>query len=145
MVETEEDLQQVDPTRHTHLYSQTTKSLGGLRHIAARLEEHMAEGVEFTSFDTICRSVAHRVDNLRMFARKHDAVVFVAGRKSSNGKFLYDECRAVNPRTMFISGVDELDVPALRDASSIGICGATSTPRWLMEQVKEKINSYEDK
>lgn len=146
VVETEEDLQQIDPSCRTHLYSQTTKSLDGLRHIAAKLEEHMAEGVEFTSFDTICRSVAHRVDNLRMFARRHDAVVFVAGRKSSNGKFLYDECRAVNPRTIFISGVDELDVTELKDASSIGICGATSTPRWLMEQVKEKINeSYEDK
>ncbi|MBD5294307.1 MAG: 4-hydroxy-3-methylbut-2-enyl diphosphate reductase [Bacteroides sp.] len=139
VVETEADLAKVDPTRTTHLYSQTTKSLNGLRDIAAKLGEHLSENVEFHTFDTICRSVAHRVDNLREFARSHDAIIFVAGRKSSNGKFLFDECRAVNPRTQFISGPDELDLSLLEGAESIGICGATSTPRWLMERVKEKI------
>ncbi|MBD5361587.1 MAG: 4-hydroxy-3-methylbut-2-enyl diphosphate reductase [Bacteroides sp.] len=139
VVETEADLAKVDPNRTTHLYSQTTKSLNGLRDIAAKLGEHLSENVEFHTFDTICRSVAHRVDNLREFARSHDAIIFVAGRKSSNGKFLFDECRAVNPRTQFISGPDELDLSLLEGAESIGICGATSTPRWLMERVKEKI------
>ncbi|MDE6427567.1 MAG: 4-hydroxy-3-methylbut-2-enyl diphosphate reductase [Muribaculaceae bacterium] len=108
VVETEADLAKVDPNRTTHLYSQTTKSLNGLRDIAAKLGEHLSDNVEFHTFDTICRSVAHRVDNLREFARSHDAIIFVAGRKSSNGKFLFDECRAVNPRTQFISGPDEL-------------------------------------
>lgn len=139
VVETEADLDKVDPNLTTHLYSQTTKSLNGLRDIAAKLGEHLSESVEFHTFDTICRSVAHRVDNLREFARSHDAIVFVAGRKSSNGKFLFDECRAVNPHTQFISGPDELDLALLEGAQSIGICGATSTPRWLMERVKEKI------
>ena len=139
VVETEADLAKVDPNRTTHLYSQTTKSLNGLRDIAAKLGEHLSDNVEFHTFDTICRSVAHRVDNLREFARSHDTIIFVAGRKSSNGKFLFDECRAVNPRTQFISGPDELDLSLLEGAESIGICGATSTPRWLMERVKEKI------
>lgn len=139
VVETEADLAKVNPNLTTHLYSQTTKSLTGLRDIASKLGDHLSENVEFHTFDTICRSVAHRVDNLREFARSHDAIVFVAGRKSSNGKFLFDECRAVNPRTQFISGPDELDLSLLSGAQSIGICGATSTPRWLMERVKEKI------
>lgn len=140
VVETPSDLSQVNPDRTTHLYSQTTKSLDGLRHIADELGGMLSDDVEFHSFDTICRSVAHRVDNLREFAGSHDAIVFVAGRKSSNGKFLFDECKAVNSRTQFISGPAELDMDLLADASSIGICGATSTPRWLMEQVKERIS-----
>lgn len=139
VVETEADLANVDPSRPTHLYSQTTKSLSGLREMSQRLENHLDPGVSFHSFDTICRSVAHRVDHLRDFARRHDAIVFVAGRKSSNGRFLYDECRAVNPNTIFISSVDELDPALLGSARSVGICGATSTPRWLMEQVSDKL------
>lgn len=139
VVETEADLAKVDPNKTTHLYSQTTKSLTGLKHIADKLGEYLSADIEFHTFDTICRSVAHRVENLREFARSHDAIVFVAGRKSSNGKFLFDECRAVNPRTQFISGSDELDLSLLEGAQSIGICGATSTPRWLMERVKENI------
>lgn len=139
VVETESDLEKVNRNLTTHLYSQTTKSLNGLRHIAEELASMLSPDVEFHSFDTICRSVAHRVDNLKEFAQGHDAIVFVAGRKSSNGKFLFDECKAVNPRTQFISGPDELDMKQLCGATSIGICGATSTPRWLMEQVKERI------
>ena len=139
VVETEADLVKVNPKLTTHLYSQTTKSLDGLKLIGAELGKHLSPEVEFHSFDTICRSVAHRVDNLRDFASCHDAIVFVAGRKSSNGKFLFDECRAANPRTLFISAPDELDVKLLDGATSVGICGATSTPRWLMEQVKERI------
>ncbi len=140
VVENPSDLTKVNPNQTTHLYSQTTKSLNGLRHIAEELGSMLSENVEFHSFDTICRSVAHRVDNLREFAKAHDAIVFVAGRKSSNGKFLFDECKAVNPHTQFISGPAELDMSLLADAKSIGICGATSTPRWLMEQVKERIS-----
>ena len=106
VVETEADLRKLNPNQTTHLYSQTTKSLTGLRHIARELAAYLSPEVEFHSFDTICRSVAHRVDNLKEFAQGHDAIVFVAGRKSSNGKFLFDECKAVNPRTQFISGPD---------------------------------------
>lgn len=139
VVETVEDLQKVDPTQPTHLYSQTTKSLRGLQQMSQSLREHIRPETECKTFDTICRSVAHRVENLRLFAREHDAIIFVAGAKSSNGKFLFEECRAVNPRTIFISGKDQLDLTAIRGASNIGICGATSTPRWLMEEVRTLI------
>lgn len=139
VVETVEDLQKVDPTQPTHLYSQTTKSLRGLQQMSQSLREHIRSETECKTFDTICRSVAHRVENLRLFAREHDAIIFVAGAKSSNGKFLFEECRAVNPRTIFISGKDQLDLTAIRGASNIGICGATSTPRWLMEEVRTLI------
>lgn len=142
IVETEADLNSVDTGRTTLLYSQTTKSLDGLRHMSDRLRERMAPGVTFRSFDTICRSVAHRVEKLREFARMHDVIIFVAGRKSSNGHFLYEECKAVNPRTHFISGASELEPALLDGASAIGICGATSTPRWLMEQVRDLIEQY---
>lgn len=139
IVETEADLDAIDTTRTTHLYSQTTKSIDGLRHMSQCLQARMAQGVTFRSFDTICRSVANRVEKLRAFARRHDAIIFVAGRKSSNGRFLYEECRAENPRTHFISAISELQTLNLSHAQTIGICGATSTPRWLMEQVRDKI------
>lgn len=140
VVENDCDLAAVDSSRPTYLYSQTTKSLHGLKHMSELLAAKMDCGVEFKTFDTICRSVAHRVEKLRRFAQNHDVVIFVAGRKSSNGKFLYEECRAENPRTHFISAACELNDEWLAEAGSIGICGATSTPRWLMEQVSNHIN-----
>lgn len=141
VVESEEDLAAVDPSRPTRLYSQTTKSVDGLHHIEQALERRMNPGVEFQSFDTICRSVANRVEKLRDFARTHDVIIFVAGRKSSNGRFLYEKCKAENPRTYFISTAAEFDRATVNDAESIGICGATSTPRWLMEQVRDIIEN----
>lgn len=141
VVETEEDLDKVDATVPTHLYSQTTKSLSGLKHMSESLRRHIRPEVECQTFDTICRSVAHRVDNLRLFALGHDAIIFVAGEKSSNGKFLFEECKAVNPNTIFISGKHQLDLTKVKDATNIGICGATSTPRWLMEEVRTIIEN----
>ncbi len=141
VVETEADIAAIDPSQPTRLYSQTTKSLSGLHHISDALQRHMNPGVSFDSFDTICRSVARRVDSLRTFAQNHDAIVFVAGRKSSNGRFLFEECSAVNPNTIFITAPSELDPAQLASAHSIGICGATSTPRWLMEAVRDKLLS----
>lgn len=140
VVETPDDLNYVDPSKPTLLYSQTTKSLDGLRQISNHLALRMNPGVEFSSFDTICRSVANRVDKLREFARVHDIILFVAGRKSSNGHFLFERCRAENPQTIFLSTAAEITREAIDGAESIGICGATSTPRWLMEQVRDKIN-----
>ncbi len=142
VVETPADLDAVDPARPTLLYSQTTKSLDGLRQISDHLARRMNPGVEFSSFDTICRSVANRVDKLREFARAHDVIIFVAGRKSSNGHFLFERCRDENPRTIFISSAAEMTPDLVGDAKSVGICGATSTPRWLMEQVRDIINSF---
>lgn len=142
VVETSDDLSSVDPSRPTLLYSQTTKSLDGLRQISDHLARRMNPGVEFSSYDTICRSVANRVDKLREFARSHDIILFVAGRKSSNGHFLFERCRDENPQTIFISSAAEITREAINTAHTIGICGATSTPRWLMEQVRDKINDF---
>lgn len=139
VVETTADLDRVDLSRPTHLYSQTTKSIDGLRAMTAEISARMPANVEFKAFDTICRSVAHRVDKLRDFARTHSLILFVSGKKSSNGKFLFTECQKVNSNTQLISNEAEIQPQWLTAADSIGICGATSTPRWLMERVRDKI------
>lgn len=140
VVEDMAGLDRIDFTRDIALYSQTTKSLEGFRAIIDEIERRKAPGVRFESFDTICRRVSNRVGHLRDFASTHDVVLFVAGSKSSNGKILYNHCREVNPRTYLISNASHLDSAWLDGASSVGICGATSTPRWLMEQVSERVN-----
>ena len=97
---------------------------------------------DFEYFDTICRQVANRIPQLVHFVSQYDLVFFVAGEKSSNGKALYEECRKANPNTQFISRFEDIDATLLQTAASIGICGATSTPRWLMEEIAGKIKSY---
>ncbi len=141
VVESVADLDRVDFTRPVALYSQTTKPISGLREISAEIERRMEPGVSFESYDTICRQVANRVEKLQHFAREHDAVIFVAGKKSSNGKVLYANCQEVNAQTYLVSNPDEIQPEWLQGAETIGVCGATSTPRWLMEQVKEKIEN----
>ncbi|RMG71814.1 MAG: 4-hydroxy-3-methylbut-2-enyl diphosphate reductase [Bacteroidetes bacterium] len=121
------------------LFSQTTKSTK----LLYQLKEKMSEKFEdFTFNDTICRQVSNREPELRKFSEKHDVIVFVAGKKSSNGKALFSTCQSVNPRAYFISDVAELELSWLAGASSIGICGATSTPMWLMEQVAQHIDAH---
>lgn len=130
----------IDFRRNTYLYSQTTKSLDEYHKIIDYFREHIADGFTFQSFDTICRQVANRMDNIRDFASRHDLIVFVSGRKSSNGKVLYNECLQVNQRSYHIEGPDEFDLAWLSpEIRTIGICGATSTPKWLMEQCRDKI------
>ncbi len=131
----------IDFNRDIFLYSQTTKSLDEYQRIIEYCENHIAEGCTFQSFDTICRQVANRMDNIREFAIKHDLVLFVSGKKSSNGKVLYNECLKVNPNTYLIEEPAEIQADWLKDVSSVGICGATSTPKWLMEQCAEEIKS----
>lgn len=131
----------IDFNRDIFLYSQTTKSLDEYQRIIEYCEKHIAEGCTFQSFDTICRQVANRMDNIREFAIKHDLVLFVSGKKSSNGKVLYNECLKVNPNTYLIEEPAEIQKEWLKDVSSVGICGATSTPKWLMEQCAEEIKS----
>ena len=133
------DLDKIDFSRPVALYSQTTKSLEGFSEITAEIKRRMAPGVAFSYFDTICRQVANRADHLRSFAAGKDVVLFVAGTKSSNGKVLYKHCRDVNSRTHLIANDTELRPEWLADADTIGICGATSTPRWLMERVREAV------
>lgn len=133
------DLDKIDFSRDIALYSQTTKSLEGFRAIIDEIGHRIEPGVHFESFDTICRQVANRVDHLRAFAAGKDVILFVAGAKSSNGKILFQHCLQVNPRTYLIADPTQLDSSWLEGAASIGICGATSTPSWLMEEVAAKV------
>lgn len=131
-----DDLDGIDLSRDIRLYSQTTKSIDGFRSIVEEISRRKKIlGGDFQWFDTICRQVANRMENMRQFAAEHDVVIFVSGAKSSNGKVLFNECLKVNPRTYLIGGPDELHPSWLEGAESIGVCGATSTPAWLMEEV----------
>lgn len=134
------ELDGLDLDRNILLYSQTTKSIDGLRTIVERIESTPRKG-SFRWFDTICRQVANRMDKIREFAAAHDVIIFVSGAKSSNGKVLYSECLSVNPRTYLISDPSELDPAWTAGAVSVGICGATSTPAWLMQDTATKILS----
>ena len=143
VVEKVEDAERLDFSRDIYLYSQTTKSLDGFHQIIDYIQRHMHEGATFKSFDTICRQVANRMPNIAAFASRHDLVLFVSGRKSSNGKVLFNECRSVNARSYQIESADEIDMSWFtEDVRTVGICGATSTPKWLMEQCKERIVQY---
>lgn len=141
VIENTDELDKVDFSRPIALYSQTTKSLTGFQEIIKEIGCRMHPGVKFESFDTICRRVSNRVEKLQRFAENHDLVLFVAGKKSSNGKVLYAHCHEVNPNTRLIANANEIDPEWIGAATRIGICGATSTPRWLMEEVKWKILS----
>lgn len=143
VIQSADDLDSLDLSGNVLLYSQTTKSLDGFRHIVEEIKRRKTEG-DFRYFDTICRQVANRLDQIRQFAASHDAVVFVSGAKSSNGKVLFEECRKVNPRAILVSDETGLDMELLAGAESIGICGATSTPRWLMARVAEIIAANSD-
>ena len=134
-------LDRVDFNRDIALYSQTTMALEGFRAMIEEIKRRKAHDTEFTYHDTICRQVANRVDHLRDFARSHDVIIFVSGAKSSNGRVLYNECLSVNPASILVSNASGLDRSQLGNAGSIGICGATSTPRWLMEQVRDTVIS----
>ena len=135
VIEHADDVKTLDFTRDIYLYSQTTKSLDEFHAIIDYIQKHIAPSATFKSFDTICRQVANRMPNICSFATKHDIILFVSGRKSSNGKVLYSACKEKNPRTYLIEGPEEIASSWLSNAESIGICGATSTPKWLMEQV----------
>jgi 4-hydroxy-3-methylbut-2-enyl diphosphate reductase len=139
VIENFDEVTRLDFSRDIYLYSQTTKSLDEFHRIIDYIQSHIAPGATFKSFDTICRSVANRMPNISQFATKHDLVLFVCGRKSSNGKVLYNECKRVNPNTHLIEGPEEIDASWLTDINTIGICGATSTPKWLMEQCRDAI------
>lgn len=133
------DIDRIDFSRDIALYSQTTKSVEGLNELAREINQRLHPGATLTVHDTVCRQVAGRVDHLRQFAAGHSLIIFVAGAKSSNGKILFNHCRAVNSNSYLISDASELRPEWIRDTDTIGICGATSTPRRLMEQVRDKI------
>ncbi len=141
VIQSIEDLDKIDLDRDILLYSQTTKSLDGFRNVVSEIKNRKNKG-SFLYFDTICRQVANRLDKLRDFAASHDAVVFVSGAKSSNGKVLSEECKKVNPRTITVSDEQDLDLTKLEGSETIGICGATSTPRWLMIRIADIIKEF---
>ncbi|MCL3781746.1 4-hydroxy-3-methylbut-2-enyl diphosphate reductase [Prolixibacteraceae bacterium JC049] len=133
IVEDLNDLKKVDYSKPITVFAQTTKSISGLQEIKKELESKAS--AELKVNDTICRQVANRVPHIRKFAAKYDCILFVGGKKSSNGKLLYKECQQVNTQSYFISNIDEIDDSWFENANSVGICGATSTPQWLMEKV----------
>lgn len=138
VVEDEKGLDKVDFSRDIALYSQTTKSLQGFKKMVDEISRRKG-GEGFKYYDTICRSVANRIPKIKEFAEGHDVILFVCGAKSSNGKILFEECRAVNKCSYLISQIEEIDLGVLAGKERIGICGATSTPRWLMNKVKSYI------
>lgn len=144
VIETPEEAEQLDFNRDIALYSQTTKSLEGFRQIVEYIRSHIAPSATFTFADTICRQVANRMPHIREFAARHDVILFVCGHKSSNGRVLFNECRSVNPHSYMIDSPTEIQ-PSFFDGAtkdfSIGICGATSTPKWLMEQCRDHVSS----
>ncbi|MCR4603780.1 MAG: 4-hydroxy-3-methylbut-2-enyl diphosphate reductase [Prevotella sp.] len=139
VIENFDEVTKLDFSRDICLYSQTTKSLDEYHRIIDYIQAHIAPKAHFRSFDTICRSVANRMPSIMQFASRHDLILFVCGRKSSNGKVLFSECKRVNPNSHLIEGPEEIDSQWLHDVSTIGICGATSTPKWLMEQCRDAI------
>ena len=138
VLETPGDLDKVDFDQRITLYSQTTKSVQHFAEMVQLIQERTATD-KFEWHDTICRQVANRIPNIREFARTHDLVLFVCGKKSSNGKVLYEECRSVNENTHLVSDIEELNPAWLEGKSNIGICGATSTPRWLMAEFQARV------
>lgn len=140
VIESPDDLAKVNFKKNIALYSQTTKSVQHFAEMVQIIGKH-TEPDNFEWHDTICRQVANRLPNIREFARNHDLVLFVCGKKSSNGKVLYEECRSVNENTHLVSDIEELNPEWLKGKTNIGICGATSTPRWLMAQFQESIEN----
>jgi 4-hydroxy-3-methylbut-2-enyl diphosphate reductase len=140
VIEGLDQLDKINFNRNIALYSQTTKSLEGFSEIISEIKRRVKPGVKFEYSDTICRQVANRVEHLRAFAAAHDVVLFVAGEKSSNGKILFAHCQEVNKNAHLVADPDKIEQSWLIGANSIGICGATSTPRWLMEDVATRAN-----
>ncbi len=135
-----EDAYLLDFSKDIYLYSQTTKSVPEFSKIEEYIAKHIAPSATFKSYDTICRQVSNRIDNIRKFAASHDLIFFVSGKKSSNGKVLFGECLDVNPNSHLIDSIEEIKIELVKNAKSIGICGATSTPKWLMEEIKCQID-----
>lgn len=135
----DEDLEQIDYDKPVTLYSQTTKSTTGFYDLKGKIDKKLAGQAEFKANDSICRQVSNREPNMVRFATDNDVIIFVSGKKSSNGKALYGVCKQQNDRSYFIENESELKPEWFRKDDKVGICGATSTPTWLMEEVKKKL------
>lgn len=144
VIENDSDLVKIDFSLPVRLYSQTTKSVEGFRRMVDLISMRMevdSDGlpVDFKWNDSICRQVSNRADQLRVFASQFDMVIFVSGMKSSNGMILFEVCKSVNSNTILVSSTAETDPAWFENVNSVGICGATSTPGWLMEEIAEGI------
>lgn len=144
VVMTDEDLDLVDYSKPITLFSQTTKSTKGFGELIGKIKSRIEETApelesEFNVNDSICRQVSNRDPHLKVFSKEHDVIIFVSGKKSSNGKALYQVCKAENDRSYFIENETELESSWFNAFDTVGICGATSTPTWLMEQVKNEL------
>ena len=135
IIEKIEDVNKIDMNRQVSLYAQTTKRIEDYGEVAELISSKIKPGVQVEVRDSICRQVSNRVPNLKIFAKKFDLILFVAGRKSSNGQYLFTICREENSNAQFISGTNEIKNSWFKGVQSVGICGATSTPNWLMEEV----------
>lgn len=140
VVSGQDDLDKLDFERPIELYSQTTMPLDAFQQISEAIRQRAK--AEVLIHDTVCRQVANRVPRIRLFAARHDVIIFVSGKKSSNGKVLFEVCKKVNEQSFFISRPEELEKSWFIQAKSIGICGATSTPTWLMEKVKDQLQTW---
>lgn len=141
VIERAEEVKKLDFSKSIHLFSQTTKSLDEFQEIVEYIKQHISPDVTFEYYDTICRQVANRMPKLREFAASHDLIFFVSGKKSSNGKMLFEECLKVNTNSHLIDNEKEIDTSLLQNVKSIGVCGATSTPKWLMEKIYNHIRT----
>ena len=139
VIEGEKDFDKLDFTKKIRFFSQTTKPLDGFNKIVGVLSDKMADKDKFVYTDTICRQVSNRIPNITTFAEQNDIVIFVSGKKSSNGKVLYNHSKKINPNTHIVSEPSELIGLEIDYSKKIGICGATSTPSWLMEDVAKKL------
>lgn len=139
VIESADEIDRIDFNKDIFLYSQTTKSASSYNQLIEKIAERVQEGRRFVHNNTVCGQVSHRRENIREFASRHDVILFVSGRKSSNGKVLFNECLNVNPKSYMIEGKEDIDFSLLDGARSVGICGATSTPKWLMEECRDYI------
>ncbi len=143
VVENESELSKLDFSKNVRLFSQTTKSLEGFQHLTSTIEKQIQNGATLDASDTICRQVSNRIPNITTFAQENDIIIFVSGKKSSNGKVLFEHSKRINANSYFISEPSEIVGLELDLTKKIGICGATSTPRWLMEAVAEALAAKE--
>jgi 4-hydroxy-3-methylbut-2-enyl diphosphate reductase len=139
VLESKDDIDKIDANRPVSLYSQTTKRIEDFHEIATLVKERVNPEMPVEIKDTICRQVSNRVPQLKVFAKNYDMILFVTGKKSSNGKYLSSICKEENPKTYVISNIGEIETEWFENVNSVGICGATSTPNWLMEDVSEWI------
>lgn len=139
VIESEKDLEQIDFSHPIYFLSQTTQSIDRFHSLADIMRQRLADEKMLTVDDTICRRVSSREEHLHTFAQQHDVIIFVCGRKSSNGKVLFEICRQANSRSYNIEEATELQHEWFEGVESVGICGATSTPKWLMESIAKAI------